>query len=451
VKVLQVVHDFLPASTAGVEVFVHDLSRALLDRGDQVTVAHTVRGSGLPQYALGRGELDGLTTWQLVQNYPYRPMGEVAHDPQAERRLDELLDREQPDLVHVHHLWGWSAGLPSRALAAGIPTVMHLHDHWLACPAGGQRMRPDGTVCEEIDLATCDACYAGFRSREGPLERLGLRAARWLPGGAPPDLLHTTFAALPEPARRALKRLNERPRREGDERPGGAARREEIVRRGVADVARFLAPSRDMAAWMGRWGLRSDRIEVVPNGTSLPRGSVPCPGVERPERPLALLFLGTPVPHKGLHVLVDAVERLGGAARLTIHGGDPSPSYRRRLGGEHVELAGPLPHDEVAGALDAADVLCLPSLWPENAPLVLLEARARRRPALGSAIGGIPESAEGRVLPPGQVDAWAGAIADLADDRGRLARLAGAVRRPRTMAEVTDDVRSVYESARGIA
>lgn len=450
-KVLQVVHDFLPASTAGVEVFVHDLAHALLDAGDDVAVAHTVRGSSLAQYSLTRGELGGLRTWRLVQNYPYRPMEEATLDPQAERRFAEILDRERPDLVHIHHLWGWSVGLPARARAAGIPVVGHLHDHWLACPSGGQRMRADGALCEIIEPDECDACYAGFRSREGPLERWGLRAASLLPRGAPPDLLHRSFAALPEPARRALKRINERPSASRAPETGAAARRREVVLRGMEGVDRFVAPSRDMAERMADWGLERARIQVVPNGTPLARGAGSGPGVADPGRPLALLFLGTPVPHKGVHVLADAVERLAGAAVLTIRGRDPAPIYRDRIKGAHVELTGPLPHGAVADAVDNADLVCLPSLWPENAPLVLLEARARRRPALASRIGGIPESAEGVLLPPGDVEAWAACIGQLAADRGALAALADGIRTPRSMEEVLRDTRALYVNLVGAA
>ena len=174
-KVLLVVHDFLPASVAGVEVFVHDLARGLAAAGDDAVVAHTVRGAGLAQHALQPGRVGEIRTWQLVQNYPYRPLVESVEDPQAERRFDELLEREQPDLVHLHHLWGWSAGLPQRARRASVPALLHLHDHWLTCPSGGQLFHPDGHVCETPDRARCDDCYARFRSREGRLERLANR------------------------------------------------------------------------------------------------------------------------------------------------------------------------------------------------------------------------------------------------------------------------------------
>ena len=55
-------------------------------------------------------------------------------------------------------------------------------------------------------------------------------------------------------------------------------------------------------------------------------------------------------------------------------------------------------------------VVAIPSTWPENQPLVALEARAAGRPLLASRIGGLPElvqdGVDGWLLPPGDVAAW---------------------------------------------
>jgi glycosyltransferase involved in cell wall biosynthesis len=100
----------------------------------------------------------------------------------------------------------------------------------------------------------------------------------------------------------------------------------------------------------------------------------------------------------------------------------------------------------VAAAIDRADLLCLPSLWPENAPLVLLEARARGRAVLASDLGGVAESACGRLLTAGDVEEWRGAIEGLARDRRALARQTAEVRPPRTLVSVVEDHRELYSA-----
>jgi glycosyltransferase involved in cell wall biosynthesis len=69
-------------------------------------------------------------------------------------------------------------------------------------------------------------------------------------------------------------------------------------------------------------------------------------------------------------------------------------------------------------------VLCVPSIWFENSPGVLIQALGLGLPVLGSNIGGIPELVEhgqnGLVLPPGDVEAWRSALEDLLQAPERL-------------------------------
>jgi glycosyltransferase involved in cell wall biosynthesis len=84
-------------------------------------------------------------------------------------------------------------------------------------------------------------------------------------------------------------------------------------------------------------------------------------------------------------------------------------------------------------------VLVVPSLWLENSPLVIHEAFQAGIPVVGSDIGGIPElvrnDVNGVIVPPGSVDALAGAIRRLADDRQMLTRLAAQVSPVKSIAD----------------
>jgi len=99
--------------------------------------------------------------------------------------------------------------------------------------------------------------------------------------------------------------------------------------------------------------------------------------------------------------------------------------------------AGPYAPDEVGARLAGLEVVALPSLWEENAPLVADEARAAGRAILASEIGGLPERLSpvdgARLLPPGDLDAWTSALADPGSLR-RLARSAQASTPPATTA-----------------
>ena len=68
---------------------------------------------------------------------------------------------------------------------------------------------------------------------------------------------------------------------------------------------------------------------------------------------------------------------------------------------------------------------------------------------LVSRVGGLQDAVEdgveGRVLPPGDVDAWAGAIRELVEDRRRLTRLVPHARaRARGFAAMGHDLVAIY-------
>jgi glycosyltransferase involved in cell wall biosynthesis len=76
--------------------------------------------------------------------------------------------------------------------------------------------------------------------------------------------------------------------------------------------------------------------------------------------------------------------------------------------------------DDVLPAYAAMDMLALPSVGSETFGRVLIEAEACGLPVIGSRNGGIPEAMienqTGRLVPPGDVAAWASAIGDLASN-----------------------------------
>ena len=59
----------------------------------------------------------------------------------------------------------------------------------------------------------------------------------------------------------------------------------------------------------------------------------------------------------------------------------------------HVEFCGPLAPDAMPAFFHSIDLFALTSLWPENLPIVLLEALASATPCITSDIAGVRELA----------------------------------------------------------
>ena len=139
-------------------------------------------------------------------------------------------------------------------------------------------------------------------------------------------------------------------------------------------------------------------------------------------------------------MLLDAAARLkdarrrpaGRAARRPRLGRRRVPRRRsqaRLRAAEPVaQHLGPYDRADVVGLMQAADWIVVPSIWWENAPLVIHEARAAGRPVICSGIGGMAELVEDGVtglhVPPGDAAALAETMQRAAADPGLLGPLA---------------------------
>lgn len=212
-------------------------------------------------------------------------------------------------------------------------------------------------------------------------------------------------------------------------------------------VSRLIAASEQLADRLRAAGLPADRIRVVPPGRDPAEGQPPRPaGDLRSGRALAALCISNWTPNKGIHWLLEAIASLP-ATTVTLHlVGNPSsePRYarqlRQRLANDdlrgRVVIHGSLPAVEVAGLLQAADVVVHPSAHEAYAT-VCAEAMAAGVPVIASRVDNllylVREGIDGLLTSPGDVRAIASALALLAADSERRS-LMGASARSRAMA-----------------
>lgn len=193
------------------------------------------------------------------------------------------------------------------------------------------------------------------------------------------------------------------------------------------------------AAYIGLYGLRSDKCVTIHNGVQVNQFSYLAFGRQDTRVKLGVssnecmvLATGNLTEVKGYGYLVSAVNQLKEKnipVRCFIAGqGELEEKLKaqiKSLGIEkYVELLGY--RDDIPSLLTAADILCMPSL-NEALGYSLLEAMAAGVPVVASQVGGIPEvishGKEGFLVPPGDVDQLATAIERLAIDsqlRGRF-------------------------------
>lgn len=316
--------------------------------------------------------------------------------PSAEDRLLSLILRLDADIYHFHHVWNIGAGVIRRlrALRPQARIVLTLHEMAPICALWGQMVRADGGLCDTASPLDCAAC---------------------LPGHAPLSF--------------AIRRT----------------RMLEVL--GLMDV--LIAPSRFLAERYEEWGVPSGRIQLIENGFPAGNATSPAPissGAEAEALSRRFAFFGNATPTKGLDVLAGAATILAsgpvsGQVTIEAHGVDAA-GFARALPGLSVPatlaLRGRYRPADATARMARQGWVIVPSTWWENAPVVIDEARAARRPVIASDIGGMAEKTAGWGLqfPVGDAGALAALIAELAGDGARWAAMAGAVPPPTTLDHV---------------
>lgn len=354
------------ARVGGVETYVASIVPALRRAGYEVGCWFETTGTGADQ-VIAPG--DGVTSW-------------VAASGLAE------LSAWQPDIVYGHGVVSPSIERATMRLA---PAVFFAHSYYGACVSGTKSHRfPMIQTCERTLGPGCLAQYYPRRC-----------------GGWNPLTLTRQYHLQRE--RLAL----------------------------LSGYARILVASRHMADEYARHGLASS-VRIVPLPVETPAAAIST------TRDTAvrwrLLFLGRFEETKGAHLALEsaalAASATGRVVELQLAG---EGSWRRRLSHRadalmarnhklRVTVTPWLSAGEATQALDDADLLLVPSLWPEPFGMVGVEAARRGVPAVAFAVGGIPDwlvdGITGRLVTGDRTaEAFAAAIVDTLSDTGAWQRM----------------------------
>ncbi|WP_305787315.1 glycosyltransferase family 4 protein [Symbioplanes lichenis] len=274
----------------------------------------------------------------------------------AQRDLAELLERERPDVLHLHNPYPLlSPWVVRTAHKHGVPVVQTVHNYRQVCSSG--LYFRDGHNCHD-----CRGKAFGWPAVQHKCYR----------GSAAQSALMATTLAVHRPTWRS--------------------------------VDRYIALTGRIADHLRDYGIPDDHIVIKPNG--LPDPGEPAPLGE------GFLYAARLSPEKGLALLLDAWRRHpdGELGPLRIAGdGELRPLAEQAAAErEDVTYLGPLDRAGMTAARDAASVVVAVPTWDDVLPTVILEAMAAGRPVLGTDVGGIPyllgvgEAAEpaGWAVPP---------------------------------------------------
>ncbi|MCF6219078.1 MAG: glycosyltransferase [Gammaproteobacteria bacterium] len=368
-KIVKVIHGYPMLYNAGSEVYSQTICHGLVKRGHEVHVFTREEDSFRPDGAIRIGQDADVPeiTLHLVNNPRHRDRYRLAV---VDQRFAELLDQVKPDIVHIGHLNHLSTSLVYAAKERDIPIIYTLHDYWLMCPRG-QFMQMHSS--DENLWAACDGqenrkcatqCYARYFS--GAEDEIDQDITYW---------------------------------------ENWVSRRMEHIRDVVDQVDLFISPAHYLKNRYERdFGLPESKSIYLDYGFDRSR----MVGRNRESgEPFTFGYIGTHIPAKGIHQLIEAFGKLDGNAKLRIWGRDRGqdsralraiaetlPMHKR----EHVEWMPEYKNQQIArDVFSKIDVIVTPSIWVENSPLVIHEAQQAKVPVITADTGGMGEYVQRRV------------------------------------------------------
>jgi glycosyltransferase involved in cell wall biosynthesis len=426
VRIVHVANGFPPTAIAGVEQYTHALARQQMQR-HRVAVFCREYAPERAEYSVRDEEQAGLPVRRVVNNFG-RASGLETHylDPTIEKLFAAYLREMRPDVVHIQHCVGLSAGLPAVAGEAGVPFVLTLPDYWYICPTTRLLTRDMALCPGPHHGADCRQCLGATVQVSGLLHRIPFYAQvrdALAPAGVQHRVLRWLARARPAapPAGRPI--------------PPPFARRMRFMQQTLNAAPRLLALSDFCRRVYLDYGLRPEAIRTLPWGLDLDRWQQP-PRRE-PAANLRFGYIGALAAHKGVDVLLRAFRRLPRPdVALHLFGfAVPDDPFTARLqsdagGDPRIHFRGRYDNARLPELLAGIDVVVVPSRWHETFSLVTREALLAGRPVIASRVGGIPDAiadgVNGLLLPPSDEAALTAALARLADDPALLARLAQA-------------------------
>lgn len=197
-------------------------------------------------------------------------------------------------------------------------------------------------------------------------------------------------------------------------------------------------------------GVDANKIVINPNGVDTDEFHPVCGGSEVRsalgiEGKTVVGFVGTFGPWHGAPALAEAATKMSEPARchfLFIGDGDQRGISESIIGSSASKVSatftGRIAHNDVAAYLDACDILVSPHVTPIDgseffgSPTKLFEYMAMARPVIASRLGQVAsvivDGENGLLVEPGDSDALARAIEQLANDETTRARLGAAAR-----------------------
>jgi len=283
----------------------------------------------------------------------------IIYSQEAKKKFKQLINDFNPNIIHCHNIYHQlSPSILTVAKEKKIPVIMHLHDYKLICP--NYRLFTKGKVCQEClqknNYYSClkNNCYN--------------------------SVSRSLLAYIEMTLHHKIWKIYEK------------------------NINLLIAPSEYIKKLTIQSGWPLEKIIKIIN---------PAPIVKKYQNNEKnyLLYFGRLAPEKGIEDLILA-SRIS-PYQLHLVGSGPlekkiKKDFKKEITSRHLKLSGQLQGKKLEQEIKEAAAIIIPSRWPENMPLVLLESLAWGKIIIASRIGGLPEiikdKQNGFLFSPGKIN-----------------------------------------------
>ena len=369
---------------SGAERYMFDVSSLLQNRGHHVIPFAMQHEKNVPT-KYSKYFVENIEFSREIKSSIFRKLKlglKVIYSFEARNKLSRLIEKEKPDIAHIHK---FNNSLTPSILYAlkkkGIPVVQTLHDYRTICP--------NYNLYDFNKFEVCEDCkgHNYFNALRRRCHEIGASSLVGLNIAIESYLYH-------------------------------------FLKTYESTIDLFIAPSNFLMKKLIDFGVDKNKIIHIPYFVHYDKYTPNYSNFNY------LLYFGRLERHKGIKALISAMKRVN-SLKLYIVG---EGSYRNELekymeidNVKNVLLVGYKKGKELNEFIKNSLFTIVPSEWYENCPLAVLESFALGKPVIGADIGGIPDLVDneytGMLFERGNVEDLAEKIGYLLNNKNLVAEM----------------------------
>ena len=280
-------------------------------------------------------EMDFHTTGLERLFYPLR----IIYSFEAKRKIRNVIEKFKPDIVHLNNInFQLTPSIIEEIQKHNIPMVQTVHDYQMICP---------NHLMFDQAKKTCELCLNGSKWNCTRKNCIGSSKIKSIIG---------SIEAILYQQRKTYQLIDQ-----------------------------FICPSHFIEDKLNQTNLYRGKTLTIHNFVELKKTEA----FDKTED--YVLYFGRLSEEKGLEMLLNCCRRL---THIKFKIAGTGPLVEQCKGISNVEFVGFKTGEELDTLIRRAKFTVYPSIWYENSPLSVLEAKSLGTPVIASKMGGIPELIE---------------------------------------------------------